>query len=81
MAATLTTQVVFDAFLENTRTSRLFHGHSYTGNQLGAAASWPACGCCGRKPRSGRMKLQQTLASLLPRSGRCEMLVTSGKSV
>ena len=40
MAATLTTRAVFDAFLgeyEEFRT--FFHGHSFTGNQLGAAAS------------------------------------------
>jgi len=40
MAATLTTQKVFDAFLgkyEEFKT--FFHGHSFTGNQLGAAAS------------------------------------------
>lgn len=40
MAATLTSQEVFDAFLgryEDFRT--FFHGHSYTGNQLGAAAA------------------------------------------
>jgi len=40
MAATLTTQNVFDAFLgkyEEFKT--FFHGHSFTGNQLGAAAS------------------------------------------
>ena len=44
MAATLTTQSVYNAFLgkyEEFKT--FFHGHSYTGNQLGAAvalASW-----------------------------------------
>jgi adenosylmethionine-8-amino-7-oxononanoate aminotransferase len=40
MAATLTTQKVFDAFLgkyEEFKT--FFHGHSYTGNQLGASAA------------------------------------------
>ena len=40
MATTLTTQKVFDAFLgkyEDFKT--FFHGHSYTGNQLGAAAA------------------------------------------
>ena len=40
MAATLTTQNVFNAFLgkyEEFKT--FFHGHSYTGNQLGAAAA------------------------------------------
>jgi adenosylmethionine-8-amino-7-oxononanoate aminotransferase len=40
MAATLTTQKVFDAFLgEYAELKTFFHGHSYTGNQLGAAAS------------------------------------------
>ncbi len=39
MAATLTTQEVFDAFLGNyDEFKTFFHGHSYTGNQLGAAA-------------------------------------------
>ncbi len=40
MAATLTTQNIFDAFLgsyEGFKT--FFHGHSFTGNQLGAAAA------------------------------------------
>ncbi len=40
MAATLTTRAVFDAFLgryEDFKT--FFHGHSYTGNPLGAAVS------------------------------------------
>ena len=40
MAATLTTQKIFDAFLgEYQEFKTFFHGHSYTGNQLGAAAS------------------------------------------
>jgi len=40
MAATLTTQAVFDAFLgEYEDFKTFFHGHSYTGNQLGAAAA------------------------------------------
>jgi adenosylmethionine-8-amino-7-oxononanoate aminotransferase len=40
MAATLTTQEVFDAFLgEHEEFKTFFHGHSYTGNQLGAAAA------------------------------------------
>ncbi|MCS1407154.1 MAG: L-Lysine--8-amino-7-oxononanoate transaminase [Verrucomicrobia subdivision 3 bacterium] len=40
MAATLTTQAVFDSFLgpyDSFRT--FFHGHSFTGNQLGSAAA------------------------------------------
>jgi adenosylmethionine-8-amino-7-oxononanoate transaminase len=40
MAATLTSQKIFDAFLgEYEEFKTFFHGHSYTGNQLGAAAS------------------------------------------
>ena len=40
MAATLTAQKVFDAFLgEYGEFKTFFHGHSYTANQLGAAAA------------------------------------------
>jgi len=40
MAATLAKQKVFDAFLgEYEEFKTFFHGHSYTGNQLGAAAA------------------------------------------
>ena len=40
MAATLTTQKVFDAFLgDYDEFKTFFHGHSYTANQLGAAAA------------------------------------------
>jgi adenosylmethionine-8-amino-7-oxononanoate aminotransferase len=40
MAATLTTQKVFDVFLGGYHEFKtFFHGHSFTGNQLGAAAS------------------------------------------
>ena len=40
MAATLTTQKIFDAFLgEYEDFKTFFHGHSFTGNQLGAAAA------------------------------------------
>jgi adenosylmethionine-8-amino-7-oxononanoate aminotransferase len=40
MAATLTTQKVFDAFLgEYAEFKTFFHGHSFTGNQLGASAA------------------------------------------
>ncbi|MGC8744870.1 MAG: adenosylmethionine--8-amino-7-oxononanoate transaminase [Verrucomicrobiia bacterium] len=38
MAATLTTRAIFDAFLgEYSDFKTFFHGHSYTGNQLGAS--------------------------------------------
>ena len=40
MAATLTTPQIFDAFLgEYEEFKTFFHGHSFTGNQLGAAAA------------------------------------------
>lgn len=40
MAATMTTQETFDAFLgDYTEFKTFFHGHSYTGNQLGSAAA------------------------------------------
>jgi adenosylmethionine-8-amino-7-oxononanoate transaminase len=40
MAATLTTRKIFDAFLgEYHEFKTFFHGHSYTGNQLGASAA------------------------------------------
>jgi adenosylmethionine-8-amino-7-oxononanoate aminotransferase len=40
MAATLTTQKIFAAFLgKHSEYKTFFHGHSYTGNQLGAAAA------------------------------------------
>ena len=40
MAATLTTQKVFDAFLgDYGEFKTFFHGHSFTGNQLGATAA------------------------------------------
>lgn len=40
LAATLTTQSVFDAFLgPPEKALTFFHGHTYTGNQLGAAAA------------------------------------------
>lgn len=40
MAATLMTQQIFDAFLgDYSEFNAFFHGHSYSGNQLGAAAA------------------------------------------
>ena len=40
MAATLTTKLIYDAFLgEYEEFKTFFHGHSYTGNQLGSAAA------------------------------------------
>ncbi len=66
MAATLTTQDVFDAFLgEYEDFKTFFHGHSFTGNQLGAAAGLASLGLLG-SPRSvtAREKLEATLRSM-----------------
>ncbi len=63
MAATLTTQRVFDAFLgEYGEFKTFFHGHSYTANQLGAAASLASLEIL-RSAGSvrARVKLEQTL--------------------
>jgi adenosylmethionine-8-amino-7-oxononanoate aminotransferase len=63
MAATLTTQEVFDAFLgEYEEFKTFFHGHSYTGNQLGAAAALSSLGLL-QSSRSirARQRLEQTL--------------------
>jgi adenosylmethionine-8-amino-7-oxononanoate aminotransferase len=63
MAATLTTQKVFDAFLgEHHEFKTFFHGHSYTGNQLGATAALASLEIL-QTPASvrARQNLEQTL--------------------
>jgi adenosylmethionine-8-amino-7-oxononanoate aminotransferase len=63
MAATLVTQPIFDAFLGEYREFKtFFHGHSYTGNQLGAAAALASLQVLQR-PASiiARRKLEETL--------------------
>jgi adenosylmethionine-8-amino-7-oxononanoate aminotransferase len=63
MAATLTTQKIFDTFLgEYGEFKTFFHGHSYTANQLGAAASLASLEIM-RSAESirSRVKLEQTL--------------------
>jgi len=63
MAATLTTQAVFDAFLgEYDEFKTFFHGHSYTSNQLGAAAALASLGILLR-PAS--LRARQALESEL----------------
>jgi adenosylmethionine-8-amino-7-oxononanoate aminotransferase len=63
MAATLTTQRVFDAFLgEYSEFKTFFHGHSFTGNQLGAGAALASIGILqGRQSIRARSNLQSTL--------------------
>ena len=63
MAATLTTQAVFDAFLgEYEEFKTFFHGHSYTGNQLGAAAGLASLELLeGKASAAARAKLEENL--------------------
>ena len=63
MAATLTTQKVFDAFLgEYADFKTFFHGHSYTGNQLGAAAALANLDILqGRASVLARARLQKSM--------------------
>ncbi len=63
MAATLTTQEVFDAFLgEYEEFKAFFHGHSYTANQLGAAASLASLDVLQSAPSvRARARLQHAL--------------------
>jgi adenosylmethionine-8-amino-7-oxononanoate aminotransferase len=72
MAATLTTQPVFDAFLgEYSEFKTFFHGHSYTGNQLGSAVALASLeilqGAESKKKRRALEKqLRNELESLWP---------------
>ncbi len=63
MAATLTSQAVFDAFLggyEEFKT--FFHGHSFTANQLGAAAALASLEVLeSPASRRARLRLEDTL--------------------
>ena len=63
MAATLTTQQVFDAFLgEYEECKTFFHGHSFTGNQLGAAAGLASLELLtSQQSIRARQKLEQVL--------------------
>ena len=63
MAVTLTTQKVFDAFLgEYGEFKTFFHGHSYTANQLGAAAALASLEILqGKQSVRARQNLEKTL--------------------
>jgi adenosylmethionine-8-amino-7-oxononanoate aminotransferase len=61
MAATLTTQKVFDAFLgEYGDFKTFFHGHSYTANQLGAAAALASLEILHGKPSIRARQILET---------------------
>lgn len=63
MAATLTTREIFDAFLgEYDEFKTFFHGHSYTANQLGAAAALASLEILqGAESIRARARLQKNL--------------------
>jgi adenosylmethionine---8-amino-7-oxononanoate aminotransferase len=63
MAATLTTQPVFDAFLgEYEEFKTFFHGHSYTANPLGAATALASLNVLeSQSSRANRSRLASTL--------------------
>jgi adenosylmethionine-8-amino-7-oxononanoate aminotransferase len=67
MAATLTTQKVFDAFLgQYGEFKTFFHGHSYTGNQVGASAALASLEILrGKQSIRVREDLEQTLRAEL----------------
>ena len=67
MAATLTTQRIFDAFLgEYHEFKTFFHGHSFTGNQLGASAALASLEILQSKQSiAARSALTHTLAEEL----------------
>ena len=67
MAATLTSQKIFDAFLgDYGEFKTFFHGHSYTGNQLGAAAAIASLGLLRTQASiAARRKLESVLRESL----------------
>ena len=68
MAATLTTREVFEAFLgEYEEFKTFFHGHSFTANQLGAAAALASLELLQSPASVGaRAKVEETLRHELP---------------
>jgi adenosylmethionine-8-amino-7-oxononanoate aminotransferase len=67
MAATLTTEKIFSAFLGRyDEFKSFFHGHSFTGNQLGASAALASLKILGGEPCiRARTRLQSALQSAL----------------
>ena len=68
MAATLTTQEVFDAFLGDYADFKtFFHGHSFTANQLGSAAALASLELLqAQRSLRARQGLEQVLRAELP---------------
>ena len=82
MAATLTTQKVFDAFLgEYEEFKTFFHGHSFTGNQLGAAAALASLEILQSADIHARARRDwnKICTTNCNRSGACRTSATSGR--
>jgi adenosylmethionine-8-amino-7-oxononanoate transaminase len=73
LAATLTTQKVFDAFLgKYEQFKTFFHGHSFTANQLGASAALASLKLLNSAAsRQARSRLERTLGQELARLWDC----------
>jgi len=67
MAATLTTRAIFDTFLgEYQEFKTFFHGHSYTGNQLGSSAALASLDLLqGKASLRARQNLEKNLRNAL----------------
>ena len=50
MGATVCTPEIHEAFVSEDRTRTFYHGHSYTGNPIAAAAAVASCGIFEREP-------------------------------
>ncbi len=77
VAATLTTQKIFDAFLgEVYEAKHFFHGHTYTGNPLGCAASCAAIDILTR--RDSVQKIKENIEEFQSGLARLEKLKIVG---
>ena len=57
MGATVCTSAIHDAFVSDDRTRTFFHGHSYTGNPIAAAAAVASLGIFEREPVFERIEM------------------------
>ena len=60
MGITMASQKIFDAFLSNDRAKTFFHGHSYTGNPISAAAALASLEIFETEPVFERIKAIET---------------------
>jgi adenosylmethionine---8-amino-7-oxononanoate aminotransferase len=60
MGITMASNKIFEAFLSNDRAKTFFHGHSYTGNPISAAAALASLDIFETEPVFGRIKSIET---------------------